>query len=107
MRPHDIGWYLQGNQLDPSWYLATQTERIALYQYEVVLPEPTLAVKQGCCPARRAREGGAREVPVPPTRLFVPPDARPRLQAPTPRGKETRPSETADSPAASIKPQPK
>jgi hypothetical protein len=26
----------------------------------------------------------------------VPPDARPKLQAPTPRGKETRPSETAD-----------
>jgi hypothetical protein len=44
MRPHDIGWYLQGNQLDPSRYLATQTERIALYQYELVLPEPTLAV---------------------------------------------------------------
>src|SRR4029450_11586137 len=26
----------------------------------------------------------------------VPPDARPKLQAPTPRGKETRPSQTAD-----------
>ncbi|OGG56089.1 MAG: hypothetical protein A3F84_01365 [Candidatus Handelsmanbacteria bacterium RIFCSPLOWO2_12_FULL_64_10] len=41
---NDIGWYLQGNQLDPNWYLSTRTERIALYEYVVVLQEPTLVV---------------------------------------------------------------
>lgn len=41
---NDIGWYLQGNQLDPSWYLGTRTDPIALHEYVVVLQEPTLAV---------------------------------------------------------------
>jgi hypothetical protein len=41
---NDIGWYLQGNQLDPTWYLGTRTQRIALYEYVVTLKEPTLAV---------------------------------------------------------------
>ena len=41
---NDMGWYLQGNQLDPTWYLGKRTERIALYAYVVVLSEPTVAV---------------------------------------------------------------
>ena len=47
---NDIGWYLQGNQLDPSWYLGTRTERIALYEYRAVLEEPTLAVMSKVAP---------------------------------------------------------
>ncbi|HXD32966.1 MAG TPA: hypothetical protein VN643_17715 [Pyrinomonadaceae bacterium] len=41
---NDIGWYLQGNQLDPSWYLDTRTQRIPMYEYVVTLETPTLAV---------------------------------------------------------------
>jgi hypothetical protein len=41
---NDIGWYLQGNQLDPSWYLGKRTERVPLYEYVVVLHEPTLSI---------------------------------------------------------------
>jgi hypothetical protein len=41
---NDIGWYLQGNQLDPNWYLNARTERMALYEYMVALETPTLAV---------------------------------------------------------------
>jgi hypothetical protein len=38
----DVGWYLQGNQLDPAWY--RNAERIAIYEYEVVLTEETPAI---------------------------------------------------------------
>jgi hypothetical protein len=41
---NDLGWYLQGNQLDPGWYLGSRTERIPLYEYSVVLHEPTRAI---------------------------------------------------------------
>lgn len=41
---NDIGWYLQGNQLDPSWYLCKRTERIPIYEYVVVLHQPTVAI---------------------------------------------------------------
>jgi hypothetical protein len=41
---NDIGWYLQGNQLNPSWFLGKRTERIPLYEYMVVLHEPTVAI---------------------------------------------------------------
>jgi len=41
---YDLGWYLQGNQLDPSWYLGNRAVRIALYEYSVVLREPTRAI---------------------------------------------------------------
>lgn len=41
---NDIGWYLQGNQLDPTWYLGKRTERTPLYEYVVVLHEPTVAI---------------------------------------------------------------
>jgi hypothetical protein len=40
----DAEWYLQGNQLDPNWYVCRPAERVAIYEYEVVLTEPTLAV---------------------------------------------------------------
>lgn len=51
---NDIGWYLQGNQLDPSWYLSGRTERIPLYEYGVVLQEPTRAIMSKVAP-----QGGA------------------------------------------------
>ena len=41
---NDIGWYLQGNQLDPIWYTAKRTDRTALYEYHVALRTPTVAV---------------------------------------------------------------
>jgi PIN domain len=41
---HDIEWYFVGNQLDPDWYVATQAERVAIYEYEVVLDNPTPAI---------------------------------------------------------------
>ena len=40
----DVEWYLQGNQLDPSWYGADRRERVAIYEYEIVLTQPTPAV---------------------------------------------------------------
>ena len=41
---NDIGWYLQGNQLDPSWYSGKVTDRIPLYEYVVMLQKPTAAI---------------------------------------------------------------
>ena len=39
---NDIGWYLQGNQLDPRWYL--RGDRVPLYEFTVVVTQPTRAV---------------------------------------------------------------
>jgi hypothetical protein len=41
---NDIGWYLQGNQLDSSWYSGGRAERTPLYEYAVVLEHPTVAI---------------------------------------------------------------
>ena len=41
---NDIGWYLQGNQLDPAWYLKGHAERTALFEYSILIEEPTQAV---------------------------------------------------------------
>jgi hypothetical protein len=57
---NDIGWYLQGNQLDPDWYLGERTERIPLYEYVVVLGEPTLAVMSKSWPSREPRHAPSR-----------------------------------------------
>jgi hypothetical protein len=51
---HDIGWSLQGNQLDPGWYVGGRTERMPLYEYRVVLQEPTRAIM-----SKVATQGGA------------------------------------------------
>jgi len=47
---NDIGWYLQGNQLDPIWYTGNRTDRTALYEYHLVLETPTLAVMSKVAP---------------------------------------------------------
>lgn len=41
---NDIGWYLQGNQLDPAWYVGKHAARMPIYEYRVLLHEPTRAV---------------------------------------------------------------
>ena len=40
----DAGWYLRGNQLDPRWYGRSATERVPIYEYEVVIVAATPAV---------------------------------------------------------------
>lgn len=59
---YDVGWYLQGNQLDPVWYMAVRAERVAIYEYEVVLTEPTSAImsKVADQPGAPARQGPAK-----------------------------------------------
>jgi hypothetical protein len=71
---NDLGWYLQGNQLDPSWYLSNRAERIALYEYSVVLREPTRAIMSkvavrclGCVPRSTAYAAPVEMGPVPKT----------------------------------------
>ena len=74
---NDIAWYLQGNQLDPHWYLGELTERILLYEFVVVLDEPTLAIMskvaaQPGAPARAEPSKFQYYTPLglgPPTRL--------------------------------------
>lgn len=51
---NDIGWYLQGNQLDPAWYLGNRTERIALYEYRIIIEVPTLAIMSKVAPQQGA-----------------------------------------------------
>jgi hypothetical protein len=51
---NDIGWYLQGNQLDPGWYSGGRTGCTPLYEYAAVLEHPTVAIMSKVAAQARA-----------------------------------------------------